>query len=117
MEYRIDPPKPGALQWALAVVSNVTEHQGTRTVMVDRVQLLHQDVLANCKKAMAKLFQVVSQLHFREGPKASKVHWPEGRPPSSAKKARRLSAHPTAEDLPGDTEVAMTEPLAPMRLA
>ena len=111
-DYKLTPPRKGGVQFALVVISSLRETPVTdagelrrQTFMVERIQLIEASELTDCQEMLAKLSYVRSTYTF-EGSKRDCSAWEgfECGPLSTAKKARRLSAAPTASSLPDPPE-------------
>ena len=93
-DFLLSPPKPGHPQYALVLISSMTEKGPTYTV--DKVQPLNGDVVADFRTMMRKLYHISRSLKFEGTPKRP-VQWPST--PYTGRKTRRLSASPTADHL------------------
>ncbi len=104
-KFTLSPTRPGSPAFALILVSHMIQPTATEsaesqspTFIADKVQLLAQDVVADCKAMLRKLCQASGDMKFEGTPKRA-VEWAEGSTPYTGRKARRLSASPTADGL------------------
>ncbi len=103
--FTLSPTRPGSPMFALVLISHVIQPAATGsaadqspTFIADKVQLLAQDTVADCKAMLRKLCRASDDVRFEGTPKRA-VEWAAGSTPYSGRKARRLSASPTADGL------------------
>ncbi len=103
--FTLSPTRPGSPMFALVLISHVIQPAAagsaadqSPTFIADKVQLLAQDTVADCKAMLRKLCRASDDVRFEGTPKRA-VEWAAGSTPYSGRKARRLSASPTADGL------------------
>jgi hypothetical protein len=91
--------------FALVLISHVIQPAAagsaadqSPTFIADKVQLLAQDTVADCKAMLRKLCRASDDVRV-EGTLKRSVERAAGSTPYSGRKARRLSASPTADGL------------------
>ena len=101
-DYTLTTRRPTEPMYALIVISSVRkapEDDSGHIYMVDKVvpvQLTHVPAILQVLKRLGMFAKQASQTTATH---RSPAKWEEGRSPASAKKARRLGQHPTAEAL------------------
>ena len=108
MHYKMAPPKPGSVQYALALVSGFTAATDSTTgsLMIDYVESIASDNIEDYKKALRKLATLAQGATFATSP-AKRLSWSPTRTPFNAKRARKLAHSPTDASLP---DIAPTTP-------
>ena len=93
--YKLAPPRPGGIQYALALVSNV----GNGNFMIDYVESIGLENVEDYKKVLRKLATLAYGATFSATP-AKRPSWSPTRTPFAAKKVRKLAQSPTDASLP-----------------
>jgi len=101
LHYKVGPLKPGTVQYAVALVSGLSPASGSKpgTIMLDAVQLVNFNDLADHKKVLRKLMTLAMDATFSATP-AKRAAWSPSFSPFHAKKARKLACNPTDASLP-----------------
>ena len=99
--YKIAPPKPGAIQYALALVSGLTAASESRkgNFMIDYLEPIGSTEIEAYKKALRKLATLSKTATFAASP-AEDTPWSPSSTPFKARKTRRLAESPTDASLP-----------------
>ena len=93
--YKLAPPRPGGIQYALSLVSNV----GKGNFMIDYVESIALENVEDYKKLLRKLATLAYGAKFSDTP-AKRPSWSPTRTPFAAKKVRKLAQSPTDASLP-----------------
>ena len=101
MHYKLAPPKPGSMQYALALVSRVSAATESRTsnVMIDYVEPIGSDSVEEYKQILRKLATLANGATFAASPIKGASWSPKGTP-FQARKIRKLAQSPTDASLP-----------------
>ena len=101
LHYKLAPPRPGGMQYALALVSRVSAATESRTgnVMIDYVEPIGLDSVEEYKQVLRKLATLARGAIFAASP-VKRVSWSPSRTPYNAKKTRKLAQSPTDASLP-----------------
>ena len=101
VHYKLAPPRPGGMQYALALVSRVSAATESRTgnVMIDYVEPITSDSVEEYKQILCKLATLANGATFAESP-VKRASWSPERTPFQARKIRKLAQSPTDASLP-----------------
>ncbi len=99
--YKLAPPKPGSMQYALALVSRVSAATESRTsnVMIDYVEPITSDSVEEYKQILRKLATLANGATFAASP-VKRASWSPERTPFQARKIRKLAQSSTDARLP-----------------
>ena len=99
-DYTLTSRRPNEPMYALIIISSVrkaSEDDSGHIYMVDKVAPLLKEHVPTILEIMKRLCMFAKQASQTAATHHSPAKWDEGRSPASAKKARRLGQHPTAE--------------------
>ena len=101
VHYKMAPPKPGGIQYVLALVSGFVPASGptAESIMIDMVESISADDVDDHKMILRKLRALAANTAFSATP-TKRTTWSPSRSPFDAKKVRTLAKHPTDASLP-----------------
>jgi len=104
VNYKMAPPKPGSMQYSLALISGLApaSQSKTGTIMIDAVEPIATDHINDYKKALRKLATLAKSTAFSRT-QMKRTAWSPNRSPFDARKVRKLAEHPTDASLPDST--------------
>ena len=105
-DYTLTGPNPKEPVYAMIIISGVQETSGENTFMVDKVntRIVNKDNIPTIRSLLRKLARIPATPEV-QGKANKSPEWLQDKTPYTAKKARRLSASPTDEDIPSPNEL------------
>ena len=111
-DYTLTGRKPKEAVYAMIIISSVQEVSGVTTYMVDKVNthMIDKSNMPSMRSLLRKLARIahVSESH---GKLNKTPEWLPNQTPYTAKKARRLSASPTDEQMPSPAKTSASASL------
>ena len=104
-DYTLTSRKPKEPVYAMVIISSVQEVSGVTTYMVDKVNthMIDSSNISSVRSLFRKLARI-SQASESHGKLNKTPEWLPDQTPYAAKKARRLSASPTDDQMPSPTD-------------
>ena len=101
VSYKMAPPKPGGIQYALALVSGFAPASGSTagSIMIDVVESISSGDLHDYRRMLRKLATLAASATFSTT-STKRTAWSPSRSPFDVKKVRKLAEHPTDASLP-----------------